>query len=274
MSDNKRRILAFVIGCITVLFVLEIVLRLAGSVYQKWYEVESQPVDDGKANSVILCLGNSSTVGVGAPRGESYPDHLQRLFDADSAGKKVVVINKGVNFENTAELLNNLGQNIDTFKPELIILQTGQANFGNMSQYQDHLARMERKTSFIKRMLLTLREFVARASLYKLVILLTHDMDNLRNSDDIVANHCESYTEGVSELVTRVSVKDEVFFSDEENLNSAIKFLERATQSFPFCPNNYDLLGQIYLYKKEYEKALQWFIKAAEANPYRKQSIW
>ncbi len=69
-------------------------------------------------DGVILAFGDSLTEGVGANKGESYPDHLQKL-----SGRKVV--NAGVRGELSAQGLRRLPALLDEVQPNLLILCHG-----------------------------------------------------------------------------------------------------------------------------------------------------
>lgn len=67
---------------------------------------------------VILAFGDSLTEGVGASKGESYPDHLQKL-----SGRTVV--NAGIRGELSAQGLQRLPVLLDKVQPDLLILCHG-----------------------------------------------------------------------------------------------------------------------------------------------------
>jgi lysophospholipase L1-like esterase len=70
------------------------------------------------SDGVILAFGDSLTEGVGAGKGESYPDHLRQL-----SGRKV--INAGVRGELSAQGLQRLPALLDEIQPNLLILCHG-----------------------------------------------------------------------------------------------------------------------------------------------------
>lgn len=69
-------------------------------------------------DGVILAFGDSLTEGVGAGRGESYPDYLQQL-----SGR--MVVNAGVRGELSAQGLQRLPGALDEVQPDLLILCHG-----------------------------------------------------------------------------------------------------------------------------------------------------
>jgi hypothetical protein len=91
---------------------------------------------------VVLCLGPSHTLGLGARRGQSYPEHLQKLFEGHrDEFPSVRVVNEGVNAINTAEMLETLPTKLDYYRPSLVILQLGESNFWNRTKYERYRNR-------------------------------------------------------------------------------------------------------------------------------------
>jgi acyl-CoA thioesterase-1 len=71
---------------------------------------------------VIVAFGDSLTAGYGVPRGESYPDYLQReLLDR---GLEYKVVNEGVSGDTTAAALQRVDLALSE-KPELVVLALG-----------------------------------------------------------------------------------------------------------------------------------------------------
>ncbi len=175
-----KRIFVFIIGMLTALFLLETGLRLGSYIYQRKRHCPAQSaVEKSGMKYVILCLGNSYTMGVGAPHDMSYPAQLQRLFDHKVGGKNVIVINAGVGAQNTAELLADLTNNINTFHPQLVILQTGQPNSWNYLNYADYLRRDHYARSYMKWFRNNLYDVCYKSSVFRLIKLLVYNHDHL-----------------------------------------------------------------------------------------------
>jgi len=101
--------------------------------------MENQPL--GPYRKTVLCLGNSHTFGAGAELHQSYPARLQQLFDKRYGPGQVRVINAGKIALNSSELLQILDHQLESFKPDFVILQTGEPNQWNRKLYASFLQR-------------------------------------------------------------------------------------------------------------------------------------
>ena len=96
---------------------------------------------------LIICFGDSLTAGFGTDLGQSYPDHLQRLLDAQ--GYRYHVVNAGISGNTTKDGLERI-QLVIARHPQIVVVEFGgndglrglpieqtQANLSNMlSQLQ------------------------------------------------------------------------------------------------------------------------------------------
>ena len=74
------------------------------------------------AQPLIICFGDSLTAGFGTDLGQSYPDHLQRLLDAD--GYNYHVINAGISGNTTKDGLDRVQLVIDRH-PKIVVVEFG-----------------------------------------------------------------------------------------------------------------------------------------------------
>ncbi len=116
-----RRLAALVLGSVLALAVLELGLRIAGSL-GGGAENRAAAAEGGFR---ILCIGDSNTYGAGVERDESYPAQLQRLLDARDDGVDYRVINLGVPATNSSQHLANLGGYVDYLEPSLLVVTSG-----------------------------------------------------------------------------------------------------------------------------------------------------
>ncbi len=264
---GRQRILVSCAGILAALFLLEIGLRLTGFLYlQSRMSISQVPMERQGRPYVILCLGNSYTVGNGAPAGQSYPNQLQRMFDASVEDRRIVVINGGVGAQTTAHLLSSLRSTIDAIKPklDLILLQTGQVNWSLFYKYSDYLERESGHRSIFSKFLFRLNDLAHESSaVYKLGWHLCSGIRNkLRNDNDV------DQSGGVCrEFSIQIANQDPVLFRDKQNMAKAINCFESNISDNPHFPLNYSNIGQIYLQQQNYKEALKWFMKTVEADP-------
>lgn len=81
---------------------------------------EAVTTNDGRP--VIVCFGDSLTAGYGTGSGESYPEQLQRLIDAD--GFRYRVVNLGVSGETTKDGLSRVDR-VMALNPAVVVVEFG-----------------------------------------------------------------------------------------------------------------------------------------------------
>ena len=74
------------------------------------------------AQPLIICFGDSLTAGFGTDLGQSYPDHLQHLLDAD--GYHYHVVNAGISGNTTKDGLDRVQLVIDRH-PKIVVVEFG-----------------------------------------------------------------------------------------------------------------------------------------------------
>ncbi|MCF7887199.1 MAG: tetratricopeptide repeat protein [Candidatus Omnitrophica bacterium] len=277
MDNKKQKILVFFIGLLTAIFLLEVSLRVISSIYQKGVmPCEKSSTLEQEGHYTILCLGNSFTVGCGAPKGASYPDQLQHLLNERIKGENIKVINGGKINLNSAELLNKLAAKIDCVNPDLIILRTGGPNWWNHYKYNTYLARENKGNTPSKRLTHSLNDFFYRRSrIYRLITLLISNMKSKINPQLLRYREQKEYIEATEWLkylrdrwaLLYYNLHRETLFVDKQKSEGAIKLFKKVIKADPDYPKNYRYLGEIYFFQKNYEEAIKWFIKGVKADP-------
>lgn len=119
---------ATLLAGLTVVVLLEVGLRTAA-----WVILSGR--DDGPAagSASILCVGDSWTYGVESedPARYSYPAQLQRMVDKRLGRYRYRVINRGRPGLNSRLLRARLLQQLERFKPSVVVLLIGGSNFDN-----------------------------------------------------------------------------------------------------------------------------------------------
>lgn len=102
----------------------------------------SLAADAPDTRPVVACFGDSLTAGYGTEPGESYPDDLQRLLDAQ--GYRYRVANAGVSGETTKDGVERV-ERVAAKHPRIVVLEFG-GNDGlrglPLEQTQANLATM------------------------------------------------------------------------------------------------------------------------------------
>jgi len=101
---------------------LEIGLRFSGFIILSLQERSNRLSLLEKGEYIILCLGESTTADGGD---NSYPRWLERILNTELKGIKFSVVNKGLWACNTADIVAGLENNLDTYKPDLVITMMG-----------------------------------------------------------------------------------------------------------------------------------------------------
>lgn len=126
-SKLTRRFLAFFLGCISLLLIIEFIMAFSARI--AFPKITSQIVDEKKFR--IVFLGNSHTDGAGIPEGKAYTNLLHSFFDDEGVGEHVQIFKRGYGNANTHVLNNKLDFILPELKPDLVILMGGEANRWN-----------------------------------------------------------------------------------------------------------------------------------------------
>ena len=119
----KNKILLIISGLLVALVFGEGFFRIAGFAVRN-----ARPAGQGNNNSYrILCIGDSSTYGLGAsdPQKFSYPARLQQILDEQAPSQKFNVINAGIPGINSSQALNRFRGSLAKYKPDLVIIMVG-----------------------------------------------------------------------------------------------------------------------------------------------------
>jgi len=273
MGRTRNRVLVFFVGILTCLVVLEVSLRIVGSIYANLSEPDERLSSD--AGQVILCVGDSLTFGLGASSEFSYPAQLQKMLSESNPEKNYLVINRGWPGQNTAELLIRLEKYLREFKPSVVTLLIGARNQANYFGYKEYLQESHKKK---RGLFLTLHDQLDTIRLYKFFRLLFRDSipSNLshHNLPEIEPGKYPSEVQqGLKELPGdrgKKSIED-CFGADihkeQGEYDKALEFVLDAVETKEVDVRCYSIAGSIYREQKQYEKALTWFRKGIKKDP-------
>jgi lysophospholipase L1-like esterase len=122
-SSLKQKLLVIVFGLFIAVLIGEGLFRLGGLLLN---QTKSNDIRR-KATYRIICIGDSTTYGIGASniKKYSYPSQLQEILDSNTVNKKIDVINLGSPGINSSQVLNRFEKNINDYKPDIVIMMIG-----------------------------------------------------------------------------------------------------------------------------------------------------
>jgi lysophospholipase L1-like esterase len=118
----KAKVVLFCISLFLSLLTVEVVLRFTAFSLMKGQEKDNDLIEDGSFN--ILAVGESTTANLFSDEsGAAWPKQLRNRLK--QAGIKANVINIAKPAITTSEILNNIDQKIEKYKPKIIISMMG-----------------------------------------------------------------------------------------------------------------------------------------------------
>jgi len=142
MSSQKikvtipQKLILILLGVVLSLVILEIGLRLAGSLILYLQERANLLSLREKGQYVILCLGESTTADGGK---NSYPRQLEKILNEKIPGLKFTVINKGLWGSRSITILSRLRKNLERYDPDLVITMMGINDGPGTMVYEDKI---------------------------------------------------------------------------------------------------------------------------------------
>lgn len=124
-----NRLGAFALGIVFAFVVLEVSLRIIGYFYNKTH-IEKQEAKAIAAENCIICAGDSFTESIGADPGYEYPSQLDSLVNGMGL-TQYAVYNFGRSGKNSTQILQEIPRYIKKYKPKIIVVMAGGANYWN-----------------------------------------------------------------------------------------------------------------------------------------------
>jgi len=292
-----RKALAAVIGVLLFLVLLEGGLRLAGHmIMSEQDKINRAALADAGAYR-ILCLGDSMT----AVGGEwSYPSQLQEELNSRSKDFKVSVINKGIVDATSAEILEQLDQNLDLYKPDIVIVMMGIMDRGGVTVFGE--AAYEKEGSFLSslriyRLAELLRcQIVNRIKGVKLPPIVKEDIQGTEGAgkrESILLDHIENNPDNAEAYAELGRFYAKIYrYGDAEAMyaraieidptraryymelgkmykpDKAERFLDRAIELDPGNGILYQEAGEYFFAIEQLEKAEEMLERGLEADPH------
>lgn len=132
---TPKKFVFFIISMLITFSIMETSLRIAGNIYLKNLYVHtegSRKISPNETN--IICLGESSTAGLGVDWEDSYPSQLKAMLKKQYPKKAIDVIVPPHVGQNTSQVANRIDQYIELYSPRLIILMIGYNNEWSLAE--------------------------------------------------------------------------------------------------------------------------------------------
>lgn len=118
----KQKIILVILSCILSLLICEGLLNAAGYIYLGLIDYRNKVTLGKKTGYRILFLGESTTAEGGW---NSYPREVERILNKELPDLYVRAINKGVPAVSTTFVLSELEENLNKYKPHMIVAMMG-----------------------------------------------------------------------------------------------------------------------------------------------------
>ena len=241
-----------VFGLILFLVLLELGLRLGGLIVMMPQEYRNRKLLK-ESGYRILCLGESTTMG-------SYPSYLSDTLNEYDPEIHFTVFNEGMGGTNSAMILSQLKENLDRYKPHMVIAMMGINDTPKTPKYEEEDIHV--KSVFM----------IHNLRIYKLVMLLKeHIMYQLSQIS------FEYILKKIGHGIKRVPIEVEISQSDyailgwrfllDGNYEKAEEMLRKALKHDSHNDVVLTELGAVYFHWKKYEQAISCYTKALTINP-------
>ncbi len=152
--------LAFSLGMLAMLVLLELGLRVTGAVFQRGVGPETS------GEFTILCVGDSYTYGLGAPSGRGWPGQLEELLEA--RGLPTRAVNRGVLSGTSHDVFESIEDDISQSRPDLVLMLVGSSN---PSDYRGYFAWQAERSALAR-----VYQAIWEVRVVRLIGFLTRDM--------------------------------------------------------------------------------------------------
>ncbi|HDL64134.1 MAG TPA: tetratricopeptide repeat protein [Proteobacteria bacterium] len=171
----KQKISLITFGLFLGIILLEAGLRIGGFVLLHLQERANMASLKEKGEFIILCLGESTTALGG---NNSYPRQLERILNDRDIGIRFSVINKGIAATNTTMIANLLEENLDHYRPDMVLTMVGINDSNALWAFEDI------SHAPFQRFIRNLRVYKLARLLYKHIVLTLGDSEQPISPDD------------------------------------------------------------------------------------------
>jgi tetratricopeptide (TPR) repeat protein len=264
----KNKLVLVISGILFSFILLEVTLRAGGFIFLSLQELNNIRAIYKKGTYRIMCLGESTTEGGGI--GGTYPKELERILNERNMGIKFSVINKGLSRTKTPYIVANLEDNLNKYKPDMVIAMIGANDIG-IEYYKDiadehtFLFKNIRAYTFLRTLWMHVRHKIKEENSEN---YLSQDTSiNVKPLPDNIMRSAGSLMQRLAPADLKSYTEKGIYYASKGQWSQANNlFLE----AIKLDPKNYDLyvnLGECYVRQACYAEAEESFYKAIALNP-------
>lgn len=134
-----KKLIALGLGAVFTLVIFEIVLRLIG--FQELYSRDALGPGVKSEMPAVIFVGNSHTMGTGAAPGKSFPDQFREILNVRHGKSPFEIVNLGRGNANSSFVADQMPKFLKTYRPQIVVLMTGETNFWNHLGYSDFVEK-------------------------------------------------------------------------------------------------------------------------------------
>ena len=254
--------------------ILEGGLRLGGVIFLTLQEQHN--IHSGRENSYrIMCLGESTTALGG---NDSYPSQLESILNQPNTGIRFNVVNKGVPGTDTTEIVDQLEESLDRYRPDLVVVMMG---INDNSWNWSDVARpyKDRPNLFRSLRLYKLGRLIYLSLIYRDRGYGGYKVGGIirKSSPGKIDNPSVDLEQKKKAAFEKEIAPDPLSYKaymglgwvyEKQSLHEeAERLFKKAIQIDGKNPTWYRSLGQTYFYRKEYALAEEAFKRAIELSP-------
>lgn len=283
MENIIKNLFLMIISVMLILCFVESALYLSSRIYYA-YRIKSKVTQLKDKDTIrILCLGDSYTFGMGAHRGYSYPEQLQRLLDKYISGKKFTVYNSGFPGNTSSRLLNRLEEDLQKYEPSILVILIG-VNDRFCIEETNYILF---KNDGFKNSTYRLDYYLSRLRVYKLFkrgwddlmmnwwrkkLLAKYGSPGMTESLEFKETKPQNTDKEKLEEFNRHIQLGKIYFNERNTqVSLAIEEFRKAIEIMPDNEESYLSLAQVYSHLSNYYSAIQLLEKVVQINPYNQE---
>lgn len=252
-TTHLQKMWLILFGVLLSFIIIEAGLRTTGFAMTTVQEFENR-ITENKEEYRILCLGESTTANLQNGY-SSWPEQLENILNSAGKKTKFKVINEGVPGVNTGFILLYLKENLDKYKPDMIITMMG---IMEMDHAQKELIKKSSNCPDYDS-----QNFFSKFKTFKLFDLICFHLESRLKSQNLDSS-MNRIKEPTKMIIT--PTEDALVLQNEGSVSIDHKKELTESNNLLYTSRDYLTIGQDYSKNTQYKEAEEAFKKAISIN--------